>query len=424
MIDDEWARTLLADPGIGTEPPSKVDPRLAVRKGRQRLRRRRTTIAVTAAGVAVLAVTGLPLLAPASNAPGLPPVAENRASATPSTRGNPPAAPTHCRRERLDLPARATAGHIFGGEPSGRYAVGEVLIDDKDVPVLWEGTRPVVLGKPVPGHLQAMAVNSSGTVVLAMQTDGGDRLSWTHRDGRFTQLGGVGYSAVAINARGDVVGTWADNPGIHPPAIWPAGQTGNPRVLNGGDPGDHTAASARGIDDDGTVVGTIASLGRYDNRTSPPPDSGARAVYWPADGGPARELPPLPGFGRTTWVLGVRSGMAVGHVARIDPDKDRRGNRAVVWDLAAGTVTVDDRLAYAGDVTPHGWVVGRSSKEAPAGQVAPSVAVFAGNVVELPMASLPLPDSGGGISISDDGRVIYGSAFDKGGLQPMRWLCE
>jgi hypothetical protein len=427
MNDDEWARGLLADPGFGAEPPSKVDFHRAVRRGRQRLRLRRASVTVASTGAAVLVAASLPTAGPGTitATQTLPPsVSPSASPSVAAVKPVPPPAPTRCEREPLRLPAGAKGGLVHAGEPSGRFAVGVVTINDEVVPVLWDNGHPVVLSKPKPGNVLHLWVNSSGTVVMAVSNDYNyDKSSWSYRDGKFTEFTG-GYTVAGINTRGDILGAWPDQAGIHPPVVWLGGDPANPRYLTGGDPGDRGVAAVSGIDDDGTVIGASVPWLLWDNTMDPLPDNSPSPVYWPASTGTARDLPMPPGWGPRGSVLGVRSGVAVGDASRPDPDKDRRGNRAVFWDLSQGTVALDDRLTYAADVNVHGWVVGRIPAASPA-SIPPPAAAFAGSVVLLPMPWRG-PDAGGAVSISDDGRVIMGHvrAGDDEPAIPVRWLCS
>jgi len=435
---DDWARTLLADPDLGAEPPSTVDPDRAVRDGRRRTRTRRAGTTLLVAGATTLIVAGVPAMLRPANQPG---PAAMAASPAP-TDAQPPRAtdtqpPASCRLEPLTRPAGAVEGSVFAGDPSGRYAVGVVHRDpiarrdgatDHVIGpatgnhiVLWDNDRPAVLSPPRSGSVYALAVDATGTAIVSLRADDGSVVSWTVHSGAFTELAnpGGGYAAVDINARGDIVGVWPDPAGVHPPVVWPAGRYGRPRVLTGGDPGDHVVAFAGGIDDDGTVAGTTASQWRG---SSPPPADLVRAqpVVW-SPGGVARALPAPDGFGSVGWVFAVRDGIAVGHVERPDPDADRRGNRAAFWDLRTGTATANEGVVWADAVNRHGWYVGRTAEQSPSRPVA----VYGNWIVMLPMPGAPTPDDGGAVTMSDDGRTIAGTTrTDAAGRQPVRWRCS
>lgn len=462
---DDWARSVLSDPDLGPEPPSTVDVGRAVRDGRRRARAGRRTVVLVAAGTAVV-MAAVPVALAFSDRDGgvrgggAP--ATSSATAVSTAPAPPPSAPAACTREPLTMPDGAVDGVVHAGDPTGRYLVGMVYRvpaaqregmrdyvidpDGGNLLVLWDDGRPTVLRPPVPGQLQGVDVNAAGTVALGVvadhESDKARAVNWVYRDGRFTPLATPGrlhssYSAMSINARGDVAAAWLDAEGVHPPLVWPSGTPDRPRTLTGGDSGDTVAAAVGGIDDDGTVVGTAFPAGvRERSATSPPPreETRSRPVFW-SPGGKAQDLPLPAGFGPDGWVFDVRDGIAVGHLSRPDPDADRRGNRAVVWNLRTRTASIDDRLATAEAVNAHGWLVGRTPGDPPGPTDPPEqptgdsagrpAAVFNGRLVPVPMPAPPAPDAGGAVTISDDGRVLGGFArTDADTSAPVRWICS
>lgn len=448
-MSDDWARILLTDPDLGAEPLSTVDIRRAVDDGRRLAKARRIGGVSAVAASMAIATALVPVAVADRDRDGAPavvasakPTSNPSRSPSPPPRPSPPAPPTGCNRVPLQLPAGTVDGSVFAGDPSGRFVVGlahrkptleRTATDDFAIGpdtghhlVLWDGGQPSVLHPPTAGWLVGIDVNAAGTVALALiadhRTAAARTLNWVYREGTFTPLTAPGrwHTAQDIKARGDVVAAWHDAEGVHPPLVWPAGAPDQPRLQSGGDPGDGFVVQVGGIDDDGTVVGT-ATRAWPGSDPAPADASYSRPLYWSPDG-MVHELPAPAGFGPNGSIGSVRAGIAVGAMERPNPDVDRRGSRATIWDLRGGTVLVDDRLFNAGPVNVHGWLVGQTADTDPGPRPA---AIFAGRLILLPMPQGPMGDVGGARTLSDDGRTLAGTVrMPDDRYLPVRWLCS
>jgi hypothetical protein len=170
--------------------------------------------------------------------------------------------------------------------------------------------------------VQFDAVNSQGVFVGLRTTDDTSfhTDAFVYRHGRFTLLPapdpGDPTSAVAIDARGDIVGD-AIGPDGWEPVEWPANRPGSVRVLP--TPGDGWGF-ATGVDEDGTVVG-------YLNDTS----SGIPYV-WPSHGRP--HALPVPAGSGGGFAEAVRRGWVAGDV--FDPATG--STEPAEWNLRTGSL--------------------------------------------------------------------------------------
>jgi uncharacterized membrane protein len=223
-----------------------------------------------------------------------------------------PASAANTTCEATILP---TLGHehteVTGGDPSGRYLVGSaynvdtpyyvyssvVWVDREPQPLDTEPVRPYVEARPT-------GVNRHGAIIGYRMRDYGSfhTDAWIYRNGRFTMLPGLTATdatmPVAINSRGDVVGTSlsADTPLPWHGVIWPADRPGTVRELTV--PGQPDNTFAVGVDEDGTVLGHLGT----------PP--GETPYIWPPRGAPYPLIAP-PGIDyagahaiRNGWVAG------------------------------------------------------------------------------------------------------------------------
>lgn len=231
--------------------------------------------------------------------------------------------------ERLPVPVGVVNSDVRGGDHGGHFLVGAgVRFDGTEwtqVVLRWEDGAVSELDTAAlaPSMLvEAADINKDGVVVGRRITDSSTFHSdaWIYRDGRLSLLPGLEptdeTSAVAINARGDVVG----RSGSHA-VLWPADQPGTVREL-AVDPSLPMPATGVDIDDDGTVLGFLGC------RTC----DGQRPYVWPAGGaGYALAAPAGTGYPEgmaihNGWVAGtaVADGRSV----------------AVRWDLSNGAASV------------------------------------------------------------------------------------
>lgn len=383
-MQDEWARSVLAEPGLGPEPPSTVDVGRAVADGRRRVRARRATgVAAVAAGTA-LAVMAIPAgLAPRGAGPA------PTASVEPH-----PSVPTACTVQTLPLPPGAQSAMVTDGEPSGRYLVGTALINDRLQSVRWDNGQPSVLPAAGSGEAGVIVVNATETVAFTtVDGESGAVTSWLRRGTTVTSLPGRHY-VVDINARGDVLGA---GKGGDSPVVWRAGRYDRPEPLSGGPP-----VTARALDDDGIVVGGAEAV------------DGQRPVYWSPDGA-VHALPTPTGYGPGGVASHVRGGLVAGRI-NIGPE-GTTGSRPAVWNLRTGAVTLVDTPETIIALNRHGWLVGVAADQK-------LVAAFGAQPVPLPLPA-GAGDNSRAMSLSDDGRVIGGyAAVGDNRFTPVRWNCS
>jgi uncharacterized membrane protein len=194
-----------------------------------------------------------------------------------------------CTVTPLPVPDGTLHSQVIGGDPTGRYLVGDadIAVNGQEGTHLlrWVDGAVSEFRTPYQGATSA-DVNRRGVIVgqrmdqVTFHTD-----AWKYEDGRFTVLPGLkptdSTTAAAINSRGDVTGVSLDEtvfPAAFHAVIWPAGHPRQVRELPA-DPQIPGGAKATDIDDDGTVVGYLGSI-----------PGAATAYVWPARGG-AHALP-------------------------------------------------------------------------------------------------------------------------------------
>ena len=132
------------------------------------------------ASAIVLAVCALAILAQ-------PQLANAATTATPAESA------TACQISTLPVPAAAWRSDALGGDPTGRYLIGEAAVstgaESRIVPLLWVDGRLVDLQTPYESAAY-VDVNASG-MILGRADDAGRSFAWLYRDGRFTLLPGV-----------------------------------------------------------------------------------------------------------------------------------------------------------------------------------------------------------------------------------------
>jgi uncharacterized membrane protein len=231
------------------------------------------------------------------------------------------ASPAQDCRE-IALPSPGTNSTVNGGDPTGRYLVGDVSYPDRRAGALWRNGRFSEIDDSSLTKIQMFYhdVNSRGVVVGERMTDYSSfhTDAFTYRDGRFTLLpalvAGDDTQALAINSRGDVVGVSALTP-----VVWPANRPGTVRAVTMPD-GQPANGRVLDIDDDGTMVGYLAPY---------PPGT---PYVWPADGRPHPLAIPAGSIGGTANA--IRLGMVAGNVF------DGDSTVPALWNLRTGKLTL------------------------------------------------------------------------------------
>ncbi|MEV6926735.1 hypothetical protein AB0M46_19830 [Dactylosporangium sp. NPDC051485] len=386
-FDDERAVRLLTPLRQEPRRPSTVDVRRAVVRGE----RRRVTLRVASAAVVVLAVLvgGWAVAAPEAG----PKPAPRPAASGSRPSGNGPSSPAtglQCTASALEMPANAMGeGMVTGADPSGRYSIGEGTGLGAGQTLLWDDTKSRVVDGP--NGLVLEGVNAHGVAVGA--TDVKKHVPWVVQDGVARLLAhpdGVDARPYAINGKGQIAGS------IHnQPVLWP-GPDAAPVPLRL--PGPGYSGVARGIDEDGTVVGELLNGDR------------SAAYAWSPDGTPKMlPAPVLDGRPATNYGADqVRNGWASGRV----------GQAWAVWNLVTGEVRVvtGGMLAM---VNGAGWTL-----ESPTDTEA-SIDTGAGRVA-LPAVGGKAPFAIQPVALSDDGHVAVGTAITEqnGRRAPVRWVCR
>jgi RNA polymerase sigma factor (sigma-70 family) len=397
-------RTALAERLVEAPTPWGSAPAIdqTLSKVRRKRALRRATLAAVLALLLALPVAII-LRGKGSEPPFIGPTSPPSPSPSPVPSPTPAAvALSSCAGRTLPrLPGAPHAG-FSGGDPSGRYLVGETVSPktDENGPVLW--TDGVASTFTPPGkRITGLVVNSRGVVAGSSNGDGNHWIVWTYQEGRVDVLmegesPDDALEVAGINTRGDILlVNWNDGP----PKVRFAGPNPVVRELPAPDSGT-VRLYARGIGDDGTVVASAAD----------------RAVIWTPEGKP-RELAVPSGWKATA--VGIRGEWVVGLALHqpIDPYYHMESRTVLRWNLRTGEVTQVAGLDGVAGVTAHGWVLGST-------RGGRSFVDMNGKRLELPT---PAGASDAYVSfISDDGRVIGGETkVQPGGANvAIRWTCS
>ncbi|MFG1674428.1 hypothetical protein [Micromonospora sp. NPDC049282] len=433
-------RDLLNSLDEGPRSPSRVNIERAIADGRRR--RARRGIAYTGAAAVTALAVAVASVAAGAHWPTQPAATGTASTAVanatqppyviPGTPGwSVPAAtpPTRCTLDRLPVPDNAPAAVVSGAEPTGRYLVGRSYPKTGGYQaVIWhDGRADKVM---LPGDLEESLqdVNSAGTAVGWSFTGSGEAdtgpVPYVYHDGKVSRLPGVRRgSAYAINNAGAIVGDDSGDAAL----VWPSATTEPIRLPL---PAGASRATARDIDEDGTVVGTMTVGGR-----STPSAAGIAPTVpyvWLPDGTHRQlPMPTIDGVqAATASVTSVRNGWAIGVAGRDTKTlgsgspggADRAAaTRAVRWHIQTGEVRVFDELRFGAEATnAHGWQVGTDRQ---------GRAVFRTDAATVVLPDLADPPPGGlstiATTLSDDGRTIAGQSDDSTGkLQAIVWRCR
>jgi uncharacterized membrane protein len=221
----------------------------------------------------------------------------------------------------MPVPAGTQSASIGGGDPSGKYLLGNSTdTSGQTHTLLWTGGAVQDLGVS-DQHL--MDIDSSGEIVGDTPADGDGGQVYVRAYGQTITLSAPGSpldtEAVGISNDGEVAGTafYQDNERDGYAVAWsPGGSVDKlPR------PSGFNTAQATGIDADGTVVGTVTDMDWPDAETL-----NEKAIAWFPDG--TWKL--LPGLDSDSFTEGVAisNGTVIGNVADGDP---------LEWDASSGT---------------------------------------------------------------------------------------
>ncbi|MFG2038059.1 hypothetical protein [Dactylosporangium sp. NPDC048998] len=383
-IDDKRATDLLMPLRRVPRGLSTVDVRRAIARGERR--RAAVRAASVAAIVLMVLVGGWALAGTRENRPDPEPAISTSPGPEPSTTG--------CQAAPLDAPPGAVLGStVTGGDPTGRYHVGQSFDGAKVTVLLWDRGRYQVVD--LPGQDQTLVdVNSAGTAVGWTRRKA-DAVAVVFEDGRVRDLPGTAGSdakAYAINDRGQIVGSIQGRP-----VVWATPHSQPTRLAL---PGSGYGGEARGIDEDGTVVGTLLH-------------NGAAAIsVWSPDGKATNLLStPVIDGKAVTVALGIREGWVIGRVG------DELG--AALWNLRTGEVRAIT-WGYPAAVNAQGWTAQSNASYA--------AIDTGGSRIDLPA----LPEGRAGdhsltpVTLSDDGHTVAGTAVtsQNGHRVAMLWTCR
>lgn len=395
-FDEQDGATLLRPLADGPRTASMVDIARAIADGDRHHRRVRLAgSAGAAATVVAVAVAGWTVVADGPQRTAPPDAAGQ--SGGPAGRS----AGAGCVVQRLPVPAgEGEKGVVSGGDPSGRYILGRTYPDGRPSTVVWQDRQ--VRKVPMPGEDATLYdATSTGVLVGSSFTTHDTTTAWVYRNGAFSKLAGADAQAYAINEREVIVGSVQGRP-----AMW-ASPTAQPTML--ATPGGGMTGKASGIDEDGTIVGTLAG---GEAKTG-------LGYVWSPDG-VARQLPQptVKGKPAGTYHAGtIRGGWVAGWAAYDEPDRGPRWIGTPRWNLRTGHLDTTD--AYLTVLNAQGRLAGPSAVVAPDGSTVP----------------LPLPDGYDASTasvmtgaLSDDGTVVAGYVYGRGGTTsgqpvPIIWRC-
>ncbi|MEV4509560.1 hypothetical protein AB0K00_11445 [Dactylosporangium sp. NPDC049525] len=402
-LDEQDGATLLrALAGGQPRGASTVDIAKAIADGDRHHRRVRLVGSAGAGATVVLvAVAGWTVVTDAPQKPA-PAATSARASSGSPSAGPSPTAARGCTVQQLATPAgEGPKAIVSGSDPTGKYLVGRTYPDGHPSTVVWENLQPRKV--PMQGDDPTLSDATSGGVFVGSSFTGYDTTSaWVYKGGKFAKLAGANAAARAINEREVIVGIVQGKP-----AMW-ASPTAQPTML-ATPPGKGWTGAATGIDEDGTIVGTLQGG----------PGGEGQAYVWGPDG-TVRKLaqPTVKGKPASTYNAGeIRDGWVVGWAAYDEPNRGPRWLGAPRWNLRTGALDTTDGVFTA--INAQGRIVGQLDVVAPDG-----------TKVTLPLpggleAKTAMVNTG---TISDDGSIIAGYLNTRDGSldeQPISvvWKC-
>jgi hypothetical protein len=404
---DEHDGVTLLRPLAGGQPrrASTVDIAKAIADGDRHHRRVRLVGSAGAGATVVLVAVASWTVA--ANAPQKPAPATTgtagKGSTSPGISASPSAtAAKGCTVQQLATPAgEGVRAVVSGGDPTGKYLVGRTYPGGRPSTVVWENLRPRKL--PMQGEDPSLNGATSTGVFIGTSYTGSDTLtSWVYKDGAFRKVAGAGAIVSAINEREVIVGSVQGKP-----AMW-ASPTAQPTML----PlpaGKGWTGAANGVDDDGTIVGTLQNSEFKEGQ----------AYAWRPDGTMTKLAhPTVKGKPATSYHTGkVRGGWVTGWASYDEPNRGPRWLAAPRWNLRTGAVDTTEGVFTT--INAQGRIAGELSVVAP----------------DRTTVTLPLPaglDEKSAMVmtevISDDGTIVAGYINDREGsldAQPIGvvWTC-
>jgi hypothetical protein len=374
-------------------PPSTLDIGDLVAGGRRKVQTRNW---IGAAAITAVLVAAIPVALVNARSPNALP--DQQPLATPTAAA---IAPTACALELLPADEGYPAAEVTGGDTSGRYLTGHASREGGTAPVIWD--NGVVMPLSFPAGTLMTVVNHFGVIAGYSLKE-----AWVYRDGKFTILpqpvAGVTYRPAGINNNGQILGSGPEvvNGKItsYPPMIWAPDNSVQAIA--------ERSFRARGIDDDGTVIG-------QENLRQYPGDM--HGLIW-SPGKAVTDLP-MPG-GVKAGGTSIRDGWVAGLIAYSGPSD--LPLKPFIYHLGTGrSVEVPSDVVNVEDVSPLGWAVVNTLSAGPS-------LLADGKLLPLPKPAGLGPEATVYVrTISDDGRTLGGYIGYSNGSQPavaVRWLCK
>jgi uncharacterized membrane protein len=408
--DEEYATVVLKRLDGPLPGTSTVDIGQAMTEGRRRRRVRRLTGLLSAGTATAVILVAVPVAASALRPGGPPAIGAVDGSGLPTGTASvvaPPPAPAACTIAKLPVP-KGEMSLVTGGDPTGRYLVGQSYPDDNGYPQLLMWHDGSVRQLYTAGDDKVLNdVNSTGDAVGFSNLDG-KSYAFAYVNGQMSPLSADPSQAYAINARGNIAGV------VNGRATGWRSPLGDPFPLRT-PPGDWQGA-AYGVDDDGTMVGTLRSNG-IEQAYMWAPDGAVHQLPVPEiDGGPATASRAFRVY------AGWATGMAARGVSKVGAPAPVGATAAVRWNLRTGEVQVIPGLdGPVEGVNAYGWIAGGDAKGR-------AVLVSDAGVLPLPSLATPLHAQDSYAStVSDDGRTIAGRSVldDKNRtVRAVVWHCR
>ncbi|MFF5082889.1 hypothetical protein ACFY36_38100 [Actinoplanes sp. NPDC000266] len=407
MSEDDRAVRILRT--IPDEPPapSTIDIPRTMTEGRRRRRARRWSGGVALAAVtAVAAGGGTVAVAAMREAPPPPPPP----TPSPSSIAAAPAlvVPRDCKVTLLPT-GDIKKATVSSGDPSGHYLTGRVYPPKREVyTVIWKDG--VLQNRPsMPGDDGAWGdINSAGVAVGFSFGKNDETRAYVSTGTKVTPLRGGPSSASAINESGRIVGALGE---LYQgkPVTW-ASPAAEPQRLTM--PAGFVTGEASEIDEDGTIIGTVAKKS----------GEGTGYLWLPNGSGRLMPLPEVEDVKATYfWPESVNSGWVYGRAVRDSRDGGSRTFASYRYNIAANKFEELD-IPLGPDIigSANGWILTTTAHFEP-------IIIAGEKAVQLPRYNKMKEYVTS--AFSTDGKVAGGyttdtTASDPVANRPLMWTCR
>ncbi|MFG2038442.1 hypothetical protein [Dactylosporangium sp. NPDC048998] len=298
-----------------------------------------------------------------------------------------------CTAQQLTTASGSPKGVVTGADPTGKYILGRTYPNGKPQAVIWIDRRPVPV--PMSGDDQELRdATSTGLAVGTSFPSGDDKpAAWVYAGGKVTRLSGGVAEANAVNERGMIAGVVGNRP-----AMW---RSPNDKPTMLALPGAGWQGRAMGIDEDGTIVGSVSETGGSGTAALWRPDGTLELVKAAVTGGDVTQNPTNGG----SRAMSIRGGWVTIWIA----------GGGLLLNAATGAITGD---AVIEAVNRQGWTAGDGRLVA--GGETVKLLPPGGETVKRP------PGGGHGVvvsAISDDGVTVAGYVPGPDAV-PVVWTCS